>query len=77
MWNVTFLQQKDCKSFQEALNKALVADTKAKHDAGPLVLEVELVNKESMYHFHENKKSPFLKVLNFTFRYELLLIVKS
>lgn len=56
------LQQRNCKSFQEALNKALVADSKAKQDPGPLVLEVELLEKESMYGFHENKKCPFLKV---------------
>ena len=50
------------KPFQEALNKALVADSKAKQEIAQMVLEVDLQIKESMYGFHENKKSPFLKI---------------
>lgn len=41
----------------------MVADYK-KGDIPQIVLEVELVMKESMYGFNENKKTPFLKVLS-------------
>lgn len=40
----------------------MVADSKSKQAVPQMVLEVELVTKESMYGFHENKKAPFLKV---------------
>ena len=53
------------KPFQEALNKALVADSKAKQEIAQMVLEVDLQIKESMYGFHENKKSQFLALPRF------------
>ncbi|XP_057373980.1 DNA polymerase delta catalytic subunit-like [Daphnia carinata] len=51
-----------CKQFHEALNKALIADNRSKQEIHEFVLEVELVERESMYEYHENKKSPFLKI---------------
>ncbi|XP_057374077.1 DNA polymerase delta catalytic subunit-like [Daphnia carinata] len=51
-----------CKQFHEALNKALIADSRSKQEIHEFVLEVELVERESMYEYHENKKSPFLKI---------------
>ena len=56
-----FFQPGQVKPFQEALNKAMVADSK-KQDIQQIVLEVEHVMKESMYGFNEMKKTPFLKV---------------
>ena len=51
------------KPFQEALNKSMIADNKSKQEIPQMVLEVSLKTMESMYGFHENKKSPFLKVI--------------
>lgn len=64
-WNIVFyftLKPEHCKQFHEALNKALIADSRSKQEIHEFVLEVEFVEKESMYGYHENKKSPFLKV---------------
>ena len=55
------LQAGQCKPFQDALNKSMVADSKSKNEIQQIVLEVELMMRESMYGFHENKKAPFLK----------------
>ena len=62
---VIFLQEGMIKPFQEAVNKALVANSKAKQEIAKMVLEVDLPNKESMYGFHENKKSQFLALPRF------------
>ena len=40
----------------------MVADSKSKNEIHQIVLEVELLMRENMYGFHENKKAPFLKV---------------
>nr|BCB92270.1 DNA polymerase delta catalytic subunit [Eulimnadia braueriana] len=52
----------NCKEFQEALNKALLADSKGKSDLSHAVLEVSYQMLESIYGYHFNKKSPFLKI---------------
>jgi len=51
-----------CKPFQDALNKSMIADSKSKNEVQQMVLEVELMMRESMYGFHENKKASFLKI---------------
>ena len=57
-----FFQAGQCKPFQDALNKSMIADSKSKNEVQQMVLEVELMMRESMYGFHENKKASFLKV---------------
>ncbi len=57
------LQASQCKAFQEALNKTLIEDSHPKPELTQIVLEVELLQQESICGFHENKKSSFLKVM--------------
>nr|BCB92279.1 DNA polymerase delta catalytic subunit [Cyzicus gifuensis] len=54
--------ENNCKAFQEALNKALLADTKGKNEYSHVVLEVAYNMMESIYGYHFNKKTPFLKI---------------
>ncbi|KAJ8024189.1 DNA polymerase delta catalytic subunit [Holothuria leucospilota] len=52
-----------CGIFRDALNKAVLADMRSNKDnMTQTVLDVEVLEKESMYCYNGNKKSPFLKV---------------
>ncbi|XP_018024640.2 DNA polymerase delta catalytic subunit-like [Hyalella azteca] len=49
--------------FKTALDRALLDDMRSnKEQITDAVLAVDLVSKESIYHFHNNKKVPFLKI---------------
>ena len=45
------------------LNNAILADARGNKDGlGQVVLAVDIVMKQSIYGFHGNKKTPFLKI---------------
>nr|BCB92280.1 DNA polymerase delta catalytic subunit [Cyclestheria hislopi] len=56
------LEQSHCKSFQQALDEALIADNKSKQDLKHIVLSVEMERKQNIYRYHEEKHAPFLKI---------------
>ena len=53
----------NCKDFRFALNDAILKDMRSNRDnVQDAVLDVEIVNRCSMYGFHFNQQYPFLKV---------------
>ena len=52
-----------CILFQDALNSLVLKDMRSnRENLSQPVLAVELVKKESIYGFHNNRKLPFLKI---------------
>uniref|UniRef100_A0A1I8JJL4 DNA polymerase n=1 Tax=Macrostomum lignano TaxID=282301 RepID=A0A1I8JJL4_9PLAT len=53
----------DCHSFKQALNQAVLKDLRGNREGiVEAVVAVRLVDKESIYGFHRNRKQPFLRV---------------
>ncbi|PIK37764.1 DNA polymerase delta catalytic subunit [Apostichopus japonicus] len=56
-------KREHCGQFRDALNKAVLADMRSNKDnLTQSVLDVDVMDKESMYGYNGNRKSPFLKI---------------
>ncbi|PIK45708.1 putative DNA polymerase delta catalytic subunit [Apostichopus japonicus] len=56
-------KREHCGQFRDALNKAVLADMRSNKDnLTQSVLDVDVMDKESMYGYNSNRKSPFLKI---------------